>query len=377
MGIKDYISSEVALERDAVFCGIGARMRAYLRKAACEILASDSLLGKLEAVDAAIVSHDWKLWDESPRREFPNTSSLGAQLFHAFPVLHHVEGVRRFYAERGIPESYARALMKDLPRWIETYADRKGGRIGFGEVGWLRMHLSGKLFQIGRLQFEPTSWYFPFTMLENRTKKGEFVLVAHADGRVARCGQFVGSKGVDDSGAVDLVYEERADGFYGHRVDADGNMALEPELFPAADWEVFLKDGDPVYNIHIPSGSPLDPGKCRWSVRHAVSFMKKYFPDHPVSSAKVMMCESWLLYPRFQKILPATSNIVGFQKMFHFFPMPDSNDWQFYERVFVPDGRAVTRDKLRTGLQVALFNDIEKGHIPLGGGGVIPLSADE
>jgi hypothetical protein len=81
-----------------------------------------------------------------------------------------------------------------------------------------------------------------------------------------------------------------------------------------------------------------------------------------------------LLYPDFQEILPPDSNIVGFQKMFHLFPLRGMDDAQFYERAFVPDGRAVTRDKLKTRLQFALFDHIAAGHVPLEGGGVIPLA---
>ena len=86
-----------------------------------------------------------------------------------------------------------------------------------------------------------------------------------------------------------------------------------------------------------------------------------------------MACGTWLLYPDFQKILPTDSNIVGFQKLFLLHPLRAMDDHQFYERAFVPEGRAITRDKLRTRLQAALFDHIAAGHVPLEGGGVIPL----
>ena len=60
-------------------------------------------------------------------------------------------------------------------------------------------------------------------------------------------------------------------------------------------------------------------------------------------------------------------------KLFHLFPLRHMDDHQFYERAFVPEGRAITRDKLRTRIQVALFEHIALGNVPLEGGGVIPL----
>lgn len=370
MDIRAYLESDEAVENDALFCSLDVKTRALVHLAAREILQSPDDLAALEAIDAAIVQPA-DLWRKAPWRAYPKPDGAAASLLLVFPVLHHVADMRSFYAARGIPESYLRELMLDLPRWIETYADRTRGLVGFAEIGWLREHVSGRIFQVGRLQFQPSAWHEPWTLLRNG--RGDFALVAHAGDRVAQNGQFASSAGVNPEGARDLVYEERPDGVFGHRALADGSLAREPEFFPAASWTRHLAPGDPVVNVHIPSGAPLRPEACRAAVRDAQTFFRTYFPDRPVAKAKAMLCETWLLYPDFQKILPPDSNIVGFQKMFHLFPLRGMDDAQFYERAFVPDGRDVTRDKLKTRLQFALFDHIASGHVPLEGGGVIPL----
>ena len=371
MDLRLYLESDEALERDALFCGIDARSRAQLHLAAREILASASDFTALAEIDAAITRPGNDDWDSAPWRGYPRHDGVGTAFLLVFPILHHVADMRAFYAAHGIPEDYLRNLMEDLPRWIGTYADRTRGRAGFAEVAWLREHVSGRLFQIGRLQFQPSTWHAPWTLLRNA--RGEFALVSHAGDKIARNGQFASCLGVDATDARDVVYEERSEGVFGHRALADGTLALEPELFPASDWARHIAPGDPTINIHIPSGSPLDPEACRASVRDAQRFFKTYLPDWPIARAGAMVCATWLLYPDFQKILPPDSNILGFQKLFRLFPLHRMDDHQFYERVFVPDGRAVTRDKLRTRLQFALFNHIAAGHVPLEGGGVIPL----
>ena len=370
MNLREYLKAGEALERDALFCGIDAKSRALLHLAADEILASASDLEALTAIDAAIIQ-DAETWNRAPWRGFPRHENAAASFLLAFPILHHVEDIRTFYSKRGIPETYLRELMADLSRWIETYADRTRGLAGFAEVAWLREHISGRMFQIGRLQFQPSTWHTPWTLLRNA--RGEFALIAHGGDKVAQNGQFASCLGVNPDGARNIAYEERPDGFFGHRALADGSLSLEPEFFPASEWTRHIAPGEPTINIHIPSGSPLDPEACRASVRDAQVFFKTYLPDWPIAHAKAMVTGTWLLYPDFQKILPKNSNIVEFQRLFLLFPMRSMDDHQFYERAFVPEGRSITRDKLHTRLQVALFDHISLGHIPLEGGGVIPL----
>lgn len=371
VNIESYLASDADLSRDMDFCSIGGETAGLIRTAAAGILRSERMLADLKLIDDAFDADDCAARvghlcaDEYPRQD---GDAAGAFLL-AFPVLRRVGRLRAFYAAHSIPEEYARALMEDLPRWIETYSDWNPGRRGFSQVFWLREHVLGHIFQIGRLQFQPWGWYLDFTPITDG--RGNFALLANPGDRVARTGQFASSEGVNQEGAVDIILERGPDGMRGHRVVAGGKVSPVPELFASGTWREAFERGAPVLNVHIPSGAPLAPDACAESFARAPEFFARHFPGG--TPAKAMVCTSWLLSPELATILPPDSNILAFQRFFTTFPLRRTSGAQIYERVFFPYGRSVTRDKLRTRLQKAIFEYVEAGGIPLEGGGAIFL----
>ncbi len=61
------------------------------------------------------------------------------------------EGLRR-----GIPESVLIATFADITTWEKWYR-RKRDKAGLDRIGWLRNHLSFRIFRLGELQFEITN----------------------------------------------------------------------------------------------------------------------------------------------------------------------------------------------------------------------------
>ncbi len=332
---SEYLADAAQLERDMAFCSLADADRAALRASAAEILADAALTERLAKISAALPL-SYAEWDAAPWRGIPYDESKPApdsvprHLAYAlaFPILHNLEHAREAYAARGIPECILEDTMRDLPRWIDTLEERTGGRIrGFMEVSWLREHVSLRIFQIGRLQFQPSAMQGDVAFLRN----------------------------VADGSLRLVSAEERAQGG-----------------FPASEWVDVAKPGDPLINIHIPSGSKLDPELCRQAIETAPQFFRKFFADQPVAQAKAFACGSWLLCQDFPKLLPADSNILGFMRLFTC-GCPHGGDGQFYERVFLPYGRAVRRDQLKTRLQFALFDFIAAGGKLKGALGMIPV----
>ena len=319
----DYLADAAALERDLLFCGVAEADRAAIHAAAPAILADAPLVARLAAISEAMpLGND--AWNAAPWRGLPYDESqpppesVPPHIAYAlaFPVLHNLEAAREAYAARGIPECVLADTMSDLPRWIDTLDERTCGRIrGFMEIAWLREHVSLRIFQIGRLQFQPGRASGETVFLRNR-----------ADGTVR---------------VLSRAEREAGD-------------------FPADAWEEALEKGDPVINVHIPSGSKLAPALCRQAMAVAPNFFAKYFPDLPVGKAKALLCSSWLLCLDFDKILPADSNILAFKRLFAC-GNPHGGDGAFYERVFVGLGRAARRDQLKTRLQLALFDHVAAG----------------
>lgn len=370
MDIENYLASPTRLSRDMEFCSIDGETAAFILSAAAGILRSPEMLADLKRIHDAFDADDCAARvgglcsDAYPRQD----GEAGAFLL-VFPVLVRIERLRAFYAEHSIPEKYARSLMADLPRWIETYSDWNPGKRGFSQIFWLREHVLGHIFQIGRLQFQPGTWYLDYTPLCDG--RGNFALLANPGDMIARDGQFASAKGVDREGATDIILEKGLDGIRGHRVASGCKVSPEPEFFPAGTWrEAFGRDAS-VLHVHITAGTPLAPDACAESFARAPEFFRRHFPESP--AAKAMVCTSWLLSPELATILPPDSNILAFQRFFTTFPLRRADDAQIYERVFFPYGRSVTRDQLRTRLQKAIFEYVAAGRTPHCGGGVIFL----
>jgi hypothetical protein len=77
-------------------------------------------------------------------------------------------------------------------------------------------------------------------------------------------------------------------------------------------------------DVHIPeAGGPLDQVACAASFAHARDFFARHFPEEKYELAR---CDSWLLDPQLEEYLPATSNIVRFQRLFQLVPGDAGND---------------------------------------------------
>ena len=74
-----------------------------------------------------------------------------------------------------------------------------------------------------------------------------------------------------------------------------------------------VQTGDPILDIHIPNAGPLTPEECDRSLKMALEFFPKYFPEHIFT---VFTCYSWLLDDTLKGFLPESSNILRFQNRF-------------------------------------------------------------
>lgn len=66
--------------------------------------------------------------------------------------LYFCEETERRYVQRGIPEEILLDTLSDLVIWTDIWSEIKGG-LYLGELPWLSLHLSARLFKLGRLQF--------------------------------------------------------------------------------------------------------------------------------------------------------------------------------------------------------------------------------
>ncbi|MCZ7644721.1 MAG: acyltransferase domain-containing protein [Planctomycetota bacterium] len=283
--------------------------------------------------------HGHYLLFKAPREELTTTGrwqlppgALGeaSALFLGLVLLSGHTLVRERHAARGIPEAITLDTLSDLELWTHEYR-RKHGRWGFNTWGWLRLHFTCDLFKLGRLQFNFGRCHFH--MHAFRHKATRRVLVMAEDGQRFRAdGQYWNADGRE---ATDGVWTSRfeCDGkvMRGNRITARGAAVREPLELPVAEWtKVFGRD-DTSLGIHIAATGPMDHGECGESMRQAVEFFPKHFPEFRLTG---FTCSSWLLDRQFEDHLPAHSNIVRFLQEYHLLPYPKASDGQHMERVF-------------------------------------------
>ena len=92
--------------------------------------------------------------------------------------LYMCEKTDQLYTEKGISRDILISTLKDIRVLTDTYDDA-GKPFYLGELDWLKLHLSGKLFKLGRLQFAFGNALCSSPL--HGLKKGEPVLEIHID----------------------------------------------------------------------------------------------------------------------------------------------------------------------------------------------------
>ncbi|SEO54391.1 acyltransferase domain-containing protein [Paenibacillus sp. OV219] len=224
------------------------------------------------------------------------------------------------YKHYGIPKEVLVHTLSDLKLWMEHYY-RKHGSWGT-DIMWMHHHLTFQLFRLGRLQFCWSRFNGHMVVLRN-TKTSEVVVMAEGGIRFRRDGLIDGTSGrfesSDNGGGVwqsELLLEEAA--IRGHRINADGYASqAQTTLSPREDWDIILRDGDSVLDIHVAADGKLDIRESGESLREASRFFAQYFPE---VGFRAYACTSWLLDSQFRKLLAPTQNIVQFLNGFHLYP---------------------------------------------------------
>lgn len=96
-------------------------------------------------------------------------------------------------------------------------------------------------------------------------------------------------------------------------------------LFKIGELEYEYLDNEKLVHLHIPTGANIRPEHCRSSLRAFNDFTVNHFPEkrYPI------VCDSWLLSPALNKLLPPQSNIIKFKKCF------DIVEWNKTEKDFL------------------------------------------
>jgi hypothetical protein len=304
----------------------------------------------------------------------PLDDALGADagMFHMLVVLSGMEHARQIHRGRGIAADVVRMTMSDLAFCLqhEDYT-REHGRLGISVriMSWLCNHCRGSMYRLGRLQFGPSKFAGGLRAYRN-LRDGTVVALSEAGIRYRADGQLDGAGGIEDgprSWVSKLAATKAA--VEGNPIHPAGHAVQTRLKLNADTWKCVLADGDPVLDIHIPAGEPMDYDACGVSFHWAKEFFARHYPEQPFAG---FCCKSWLLDSQFDTLLPPTSNLVRFQREMYLFPIAGQTSWTVGTVFGLPGtsktGVDVAKLPRKTSMQRAFAEHLQRGgHFRAGG----------
>ncbi len=296
--------------------------------------------------------------------------SLGKELcgcFHLLVALAMVPKLKEVHAAWEVEEEVTHDTASQIRLFSENYRPTHEGRYGLvmGQLDWIRHYVDeSRYFRIGRMEY----WLKPWrggAEAYRRNGDGYTLALAPDGSRFTRDG----FKQTDPSEETlhtgwKATLETTDTEVSGYPVSPLGAAENRKVTLPLSEWTHVLTTGTPVLEMHIPSGGGMTPDAYTSSMRGAVEFFRRRFPDeHPVA----IVCNSWLFNTQLEEILPPTANLVRYQKELYLYPVPSSgNDGLWFIFLQDPfDPKTAPRD---TSLRRAVLDFLDKGNTWRGGG---------
>lgn len=213
---------------------------------------------------------------------------------------------------RNLPKTVVDHIMAAPEFGITFYKLRHNGIPGYNLLDWYQLAIDGKLFRIGRLEFEIfATFHGRACVFQNNC--GKHIALAH-ELSLHASGIALGSAGCEnEDGSWTAQITETDDAWIGYPVNTDGTVAQNQICLQKDNWKKVLSYGDPVVSVHIPSGGGLTEAAVDQSIADAKGFLAEYFPDY---AFRAFVCYSWLMDPQLIGLLGPDCNIAKFNLRF-------------------------------------------------------------
>jgi len=356
----DALLSPREIEENALYCGLERSAVDSLLSVASRISASPSLrrfLGHVYHTVFIREGHpppaptDWPLLAKPLG---PNGSCLYLIAAAAWSRI-----LRAQHKRQGVPADVTKATAGQVACFLGNHLKGKGvPGMYVGQCFWLRNYVWGNLYlRLGRFEF----WLKPYNGFDIvcRSKKDAAKIV-----NFARPGLKIGADGhaLDDAASAPEHVWTTSSGMdesfvFGNPVAPDGRPARERLSLPLSDWEIVLKNGTQVLDMHIPAGGGMSPEDCQASFRKAKGLFAELAPGRVPAA---VVCSSWIFNPNLPDFLPESSNLVKLLKSVRLFPIasgPTDGLWF----VFLMDKFDVATAPRETSLQRAILDYIAAG----------------
>ncbi|MBQ7257129.1 MAG: hypothetical protein IJS60_05495 [Abditibacteriota bacterium] len=184
--------------------------------------------------------------------------------------------------------------MNNIEVWARDCYE-KHGYYGLVDFGWIDKVFRKIVVRLGRLEFEPD-------------KSHDDIIINNA-----HCTMHNAQLNAECKTVTPLL---RSRGEFGGSVNS--NVKRGEGVF-------FIPKGTDIINVHIPATGPLNYEECRKSYKQCLEYYNL--------KEAVFICESWLLSPLLEEMLPETSNIIKFKNDYKIYKL-DIMDRLFEERIF-------------------------------------------
>ena len=345
-----------------------------------ELLAMARRIRETPALLALAAFAHWRLF-EGPRQPAPGgwptlRACLGedAACFYLVVALGFIPSVQAYHRRLGLPASVCEATVQQVARYCDNH--RRGrGRIGVfvNQFGWLSNYLPPNLyFRIGRFEFWKRTFQHPARVFRRRAD-GATVALSSGGLSFTAGGDRCLTGAPEPPGSWTSVYEETDRAYAGTPVTPWGRAVREPVRLPRDAWTCVLKPGDPILDMHIPSGGQMTPEAAVDSLKEAFRFFNARFPDPPVTA--IASC-SWIFSNQIEACLPPEANLAQLLRRLYLLPCASgANNGLWF--VFLQDGgfnpATARRD---TSLQRAILDYLARSANPWHTNAMFILGAD-
>lgn len=271
---------------------------------------------------------------------------------------------------RGIPKDY----YKDIPhRMLRDQMERykNTGRIDVEDMPWKMNFYTLQIFLLDRFLFIPYIHGESFTMYRSK-KTGKVVAFNDPDCIYDSEGQLKRWGGIDyGEEQEEEIADTEDNGYeYGRReapekadftttLTKEGNILTGQYMNPCGmtenrlvsidldEYEKVLDKGDYLIALHIPGGEGYTPERMHSSMKLALEFYEKYYPELDM---KGFWSSSWLYDERLEPIIGKNRNITNVQKLM--FRYSDGEDGEMlYVHLYGDVKTKLSTFECRTSLQ--------------------------
>lgn len=296
-----------------------------------------------------------------------------------------IRQLRAVHQQRGIPDAITRESYGTLPMSAQRFADWHNGQIGLED--WVsrywfgRVVASGNLYRLGRMEYILKLFDGNIRVYRHR-QSGQVQALAEAGMRFTTEGYlpvqfdettyaYYNWRKEEEKAGWTATLNEDESHVIGTPLSPYGYARPKPQRLAKDEWALILSNGDTVLDMHIPNFMPLHLDLLQASLQRALDFFPRYHPERPF---KAFACSSWIFNTQWVDFLPATSNLLAFQRQGYLFPLPSNGAGGLY---FIFGNRLVDLASAPqdTGLRRAVVAHLRAGG-KLRNGGFLLLPED-